>query len=69
VAFHGVFSLTKWNFYFQGICLSFFVRFSISLFNSSFIFCFVIFNSYISLFTVSFVTLLCLLKSSLSSLY
>jgi p-aminobenzoyl-glutamate transporter AbgT len=37
----------------------FFLRFSISLFNSSFIFCVIIFNSCISLFTVSFVSFWC----------
>jgi hypothetical protein len=43
------------------------MRFSISLLKSSFIFCVVIFNSYVTFFIVSFVSLWCLLKSFLSS--
>jgi hypothetical protein len=45
----------------------FFLRLSISLSNSSFTFYVVIFNSYISPFIVSFASLWCLLKFSLSS--
>jgi hypothetical protein len=52
-------------FYFQDFCF-FFLRFSICLFNSSFIFCVVFFISYVSFFIVSFVSLWYLLKSSLS---
>jgi hypothetical protein len=46
----------------------FFLRFSKSVINSSFIFCVALFNSCISLFISSFVSLWCLLRSSLSSL-
>jgi hypothetical protein len=59
--------LTKGTFYFQDLFDYFFLTFLVSLLNSSFIFCVVSFNSYISFFIVSFVSLCCLLKSSLSS--
>jgi hypothetical protein len=45
----------------------FFLRFSISLVNSSFIYFVVIFNVYISFCIISFVSLWCLVMSSLSS--
>jgi hypothetical protein len=61
------FCLTKGTKNFQDFYWFFFLRFSISLFSFFFIFCIVIFNSYISFFIVSFVSLWCLLKSSLSS--
>jgi hypothetical protein len=68
VGFHCVFCLTKGAIYFQDFCLILFLRFSKSLFNSSYIFCVVFFYSYMSfIFIVPFVSLWCLLKSSLSS--
>jgi hypothetical protein len=45
----------------------FVLKFSMTLFNSSFTFCVVFFISYVSFFIVSFYSLWCLLKSSLSS--
>jgi hypothetical protein len=52
----------------SGVCAwLFLLSFSLSLFNSYFIFCVVFFISYLSFFIVSFVSLQYLLKSSLTS--